>query len=98
MICFLAHPIPLPLTGRLRKRDNLLRGEGRKGVGEEPNHTTATKLVPILLIQNFLVLILKGIIHDYLALQTYLFLVIHDATSKRHAHRSATETATEVFM
>ncbi len=29
-------------TGRLRKRDNLLTGEGReKGVGEEPNHKTA---------------------------------------------------------
>jgi hypothetical protein len=30
-------------TGRLRKRDNLLTGEGAKGVGEEPNHTTAKK-------------------------------------------------------
>jgi hypothetical protein len=28
------------LTGRLRKIDNLLTGEGEKGVGEEPNHTT----------------------------------------------------------
>ncbi len=29
-------------TGRLRKRDNLLTGRG-KGVGEEPDHTTARK-------------------------------------------------------
>jgi hypothetical protein len=28
-------------------RDNLLPGEGGKGVGEEPNHTTARKLVPL---------------------------------------------------
>jgi hypothetical protein len=31
-------------TGRLRKRDKLLTGEGGgKGVGEESNHTTARK-------------------------------------------------------
>ncbi len=44
------HPPPPPSsvskldrrhTGRLRKRDKLLTGEGGKGVGEEPNHTTA---------------------------------------------------------
>jgi hypothetical protein len=30
------------------KRDNLLPGGGGgKGVGEEPNHTTARKLVPL---------------------------------------------------
>ncbi len=45
MICFsTTPPPPLPVskldrrhTGRLRKRDNLLTGERRKGVGEEPN-------------------------------------------------------------
>ncbi len=31
-------------TGRLRKRDNMLRGEG---VGEEPNYTTARKPGPL---------------------------------------------------
>jgi len=55
MIWLLAHPIPpSPVsklnrryTGRLRKRDNLLMGEGvRGGVGEEPNFTTAEKLCP----------------------------------------------------
>jgi hypothetical protein len=45
------HPLPSPvnnldrrLTERLRKRDNLLTGEGAKGVGEEPSHTTARRL------------------------------------------------------
>jgi hypothetical protein len=33
-------------TGRLRKKDNLLMGEG-EGVGEEPNHTKARKLGPL---------------------------------------------------
>jgi hypothetical protein len=32
-------------TGRLRKRDNLLTGKGRRG--EEPNHTTARKPGPL---------------------------------------------------
>jgi hypothetical protein len=50
-------PVPPPLpgsnidwrhTGRLRKRDNLLTGEGAEGVGLEPNHTTARKLSPLL--------------------------------------------------
>jgi hypothetical protein len=49
MIRLLAHPLhPSPVrrhTGSLRKRDNLLRGEREKGVGEETNHTTARKLV-----------------------------------------------------
>ncbi len=31
-------------TGRLRKRDSLLTGEG---AGVEPNHTTARKLGPL---------------------------------------------------
>jgi hypothetical protein len=29
--------------GRLRKRDNLLKGEGGKRRGKEPTHTTAKK-------------------------------------------------------
>jgi hypothetical protein len=33
-------------TRRLRKRDNLLMGEG-EGVGEEPNHTAARKPGPL---------------------------------------------------
>jgi hypothetical protein len=39
------HPLPLDRqhTGRLRKRDNLLTGEG---VGEEPNHTTRDERKP----------------------------------------------------
>jgi hypothetical protein len=52
-------PLPLPLspvskldrqhTGRLRKRDNLLMGEeeGKGGVGEELNHTTARNPGPL---------------------------------------------------
>ncbi len=32
-------------TGRLRKRKNLLTGEGGGRLGEEPNHTTARSLV-----------------------------------------------------
>jgi hypothetical protein len=52
----LAPPTPLPPysdskldrrhKGRLRKRDNMLTGEG-EGVGEEPNHTTARKPSPL---------------------------------------------------
>ncbi len=34
-------------TWRLWKRNNLLTGEGGKGVGEEPNHTTARKPSPL---------------------------------------------------
>jgi hypothetical protein len=30
-------------TGKLRKRDNLLTGEGMEGVGEELNHMTEKK-------------------------------------------------------
>jgi hypothetical protein len=30
-------------TGRLRKKENLLTSDGGKGVGVEPNHTTARK-------------------------------------------------------
>ncbi len=55
MLWLLAHPFPpSPVskldrrhTGRLRNRDNLLSGEGGKGVGEDPNHTTATKHSPV---------------------------------------------------
>jgi hypothetical protein len=54
MIWLLAHPFapPSPVsksdsrhTGRLRKRDNFLTGEGEggKGVLEEPNHSTEKK-------------------------------------------------------
>jgi hypothetical protein len=31
-------------TGRLRKRNNLLKGERGEGAGVEPNHTTARKI------------------------------------------------------
>ncbi len=51
------HPPPLPLlpsgssagdiTGRLRKRDNLLSGEGGKGMNEGSNHTTARNPGPL---------------------------------------------------
>jgi hypothetical protein len=51
------HARPLPLSrqykldrrhiGRLRKRDNLLTGEGGEGAGVEPNHTTARKIGPL---------------------------------------------------
>jgi hypothetical protein len=34
-------------TGRLRKRDKLLTGEGREGIGKESNHTTARKPGPL---------------------------------------------------
>ncbi len=59
MIWLLAHPLPfshvskldLRHTGRLKKRDNLLTGEGREGVGEEPNHTTTRKPGSLYLIQ-----------------------------------------------
>jgi hypothetical protein len=47
VVCFGSHPDPFPLSqllarpathfGRLRKRDTLLKGEGWKGVREEPN-------------------------------------------------------------
>jgi hypothetical protein len=51
MIRLLAHPLhPSPVrrhTGSLRKRDNLLRGEREKGVGEEPNQMTARKPGPL---------------------------------------------------
>ena len=33
--------------GRMRKRDNLLMGEGEEGMGEEPNHTTARESGPL---------------------------------------------------
>jgi hypothetical protein len=36
-----SYDLALRHRGRLRKRDNLLTGEG--GVGEEPNHTTTKK-------------------------------------------------------
>ncbi len=50
------HPLPVSKlnrrhTGSLRKRDNLLPGEGKKGVGKEPNHTTARKPGPLRIIQ-----------------------------------------------
>ncbi len=38
-------------TGRLRKRDKLMTGEGGKGVDEEPNHTTAIQPGPRQIIQ-----------------------------------------------
>jgi len=52
-IWLIAHPLPpSPIwkidwrqTGRLRNRDNLLTGEGLRGAGEVPNHTTTRKLV-----------------------------------------------------
>jgi hypothetical protein len=51
VVGFGSFPTPSPAsrldgrhTGRLRKRDNLLRGEG---VGEEPNNTTARNLGPL---------------------------------------------------
>jgi hypothetical protein len=56
MIWFLVHPLPTPSpvskldrrnTGRLRKRDNLLTGEGGKGMGEESNQMTARKPEPL---------------------------------------------------
>ncbi len=50
MIWLYVHPLHPPLSsvslpgeGSLRKRDNLLTGEGGR-VGEEPNHTTARKV------------------------------------------------------
>jgi hypothetical protein len=51
MVWLLPHLLPPPFskldrrhTGRLSKRDNLLTGLGGGGeMGEEPNHTTATK-------------------------------------------------------
>ncbi len=52
-------PPPVPSVsdrrhkGRLRKRNNLLRGTG-EGVGEESNHTTAKKPGPVKMIQYFL--------------------------------------------
>jgi hypothetical protein len=54
--------VPLPSVcstgdtqeGGERKRDNLVTGEV-KGVGEEPNHTTAIKPVPLYIIQCSLV-------------------------------------------
>jgi hypothetical protein len=48
-------------TGRLRKRDNVLTGEGVKGVGEEPNHTTARKPRPLKSIQYSLELSLSNV-------------------------------------
>jgi hypothetical protein len=61
---------------KTEKERQLAEGRGGKGVGEEPNHTTARKLVPILIIQYSLVLIFqKGIIHDDLSRQTYLILM-----------------------
>jgi hypothetical protein len=38
-------------TGRLRKRNNLLTGEG-EGVGEEPNHTTAWYTIHYLILSG----------------------------------------------
>jgi hypothetical protein len=59
-------------TRRLRKRDNLLTGEG-KGVGvmEEPNHTTASKPGPLQIIQY-------SLLYAYTFIQTY---------AARHGHR-----------
>ncbi len=38
-------------TGRLRKRDKLLTGEGRGGLGEEPNNKTTRKPGPLWITQ-----------------------------------------------
>jgi hypothetical protein len=75
MIWLLPHTLPpspgskmdRPHTRRLRKRDNLLTGEG---VGKEPNHTTARKPGPLEIIQNYLGLSLLSFlnIHGYFAL------------------------------
>ncbi len=49
MYWLLAHPLSLQYArlatpGGRRKKDNLLTGEGGKGVGEEPNHATVKSL------------------------------------------------------
>jgi hypothetical protein len=53
MIWLLARPLPLSYreldrqhAERLRKKDNLLKGEG-EGVGEEPNYRIARQLGPL---------------------------------------------------
>ncbi len=58
VVCLARHPPPPPSpvskfdrrrrhTGRLRKRDNWLTGEGGRGLLEEPNHKTARKPAPL---------------------------------------------------
>jgi hypothetical protein len=47
-----ARPLPPPSTvskldRKMRKRDNLLTGEGGEGAGVEPNHMTTRKLGPL---------------------------------------------------
>ncbi len=54
MIWLYAHPLyklGRRHTGRQRKRDNLLTGDGGEEVGEEPKHTTAIKPGPLKIIQ-----------------------------------------------
>jgi hypothetical protein len=47
MILLLAHPLP-PLTHIKRKRKTIAERRGEEaGEGEEPNHTTARKPVPL---------------------------------------------------
>jgi hypothetical protein len=51
MLWLYAHPLSRRHTGRLRKRGNFLPGDRGKGMGEEPNHTTARQTGPLYFIQ-----------------------------------------------
>jgi hypothetical protein len=54
-------------TGRPRKRENLLTGEGEEGVGEKLNHTTARMPGPLKIIQYSLNILLHSAGYDLIA-------------------------------